>query len=256
MKWRSFFVFSHSVSTDIDHFRVDFFDKISVSKYQVATGLEVEKTVRHDFWIFDISFTYIKRIKIMITIIIISILIKWRLRMSKFIIDFFNDEIDLNFRRLQFLRIFFSDLCSLDSFFSKRTFTKNNLYNRTLSYDWNLTWFLLLILRFLICYPGDNTEEERLFEWIERARLMKSVKMLHHEHVSFPINLYDGVFFENTISHVWGLKVFRIEHEERHSSTEEIFKWKLKMIHRRKNVVNGTKLKYWISLRQRNDFKF
>ena len=51
------------------------FDEVWESENQVATGLEVEKTVRHDFWIFDVSFTKIKRIKITTTLITNTILI-------------------------------------------------------------------------------------------------------------------------------------------------------------------------------------
>ena len=65
-----------------DGFKWTSFDKISVPKNQVTTGLRVEMSVRHDFWVFDVSFT--KKIRIMIMPLIFTNLINWRLRMSKF----------------------------------------------------------------------------------------------------------------------------------------------------------------------------
>ena len=119
--------------------------------------------------------------------------------------------------------------------YKKIFFVKNDLCDRTRRYDWNLSWFLLLTLRFLIRHPGDKIEEGHLFEWIESVRRTKTSMIINHEHTSFPRHLYDLVFFfENMISHTWELIVFRIKIEELRSSTEEIFKWKLKMIHRRK----------------------
>ena len=72
---------------------------------------------------------------------------------------------------------------------------KNDLYDRTRSYAWNLAWFLLLILRFLIRHPGDKIEEEHLFAWNESARHSKTSMIINHEHTSFPRHLYDWVFF-------------------------------------------------------------
>ena len=43
------------------------FDEIPESKNSVTSGLEVEKSFRCDIWFFDISFTFMKTIKIMIT---------------------------------------------------------------------------------------------------------------------------------------------------------------------------------------------
>ena len=51
------------------------FDEVWVSKNQDTAGLEVEISARHHFWIFDVSFTKIKRIIITTTLIIITILI-------------------------------------------------------------------------------------------------------------------------------------------------------------------------------------
>ena len=54
-------------------------------------------------------------------------------------------------------------------------------------------------------------------------------------------------FFEKTISHTWDLLIFL---KDLRSSTEEIFKWKLKNYSSKKKVANWTKLKYWMSLRR------
>ena len=51
------------------------FDEVWVSKNQDTAGLEVEISARHDFWIFDVSCTKIKRIIITTTLIIVTILI-------------------------------------------------------------------------------------------------------------------------------------------------------------------------------------
>ena len=43
------------------------FDEMPESKNFVTSGLEVEKSFRYDIWFFDISLTFMKTIKIMIT---------------------------------------------------------------------------------------------------------------------------------------------------------------------------------------------
>ena len=79
----------------------------------------------------------------------------------------------------------------------------------------------ITVLSIFIRHSGDKTEEEQLFEWIERARHSKTSKITNHEHASFPRNLYDWVFF-------------LIRFLTLRSSTEEISRWKLKVLHRGK----------------------
>ena len=221
-------------------------DETSESKIQVTTGLDVEMSVRHDFWIFDDSFTYIKRIKIMITPIIMTNLIYWCLWMSKFG-ETIIDEFVLFFRILKIL-IFF--LCSLDRFW-KKTYWWKLIYATTLEVTIEiLTWFLLLIVTFLIRYRGDKIEEKQLFNELKEYDIRR-----HSRWKKMNMHRFLEIFaiessFECTIFHTWALLIFRIELEQLRSSTEEIFRWISKTIHR------GEKKRSWIERNWNIEYHF
>ena len=104
------------------------------------------------------------------------------------IVRFFFVEWHLNFRRLIFCCSSFNVLWTISN--------KNVLQgkNYTTGLDVSIEIYNDLYYNpfdFEFVTQGDKTEEERLFEWIERARHTKTPKITNHEHVTVPGNLYD-----------------------------------------------------------------